>query len=216
MLLLPGEGQEEDRAKIAYQLYLGPGGLQRQDVILIEDRHSLQSVVVPGIVAGLLIGDDVQKDLHYPRLPCQLLRSDGHAIQSIPQGDGPGQFLEGAGGLALEIEVGGGLVEPEGRSPCPDDSGGAVSEVHHLVIGAVVGEGRGSVQGVALHHAALHQTAVVVQGGVVRLIVGGENAVAGRGGGRRQDAAPRHQHCQGHRQDPGLFIPLGHMDSSSI
>ena len=190
MLFLPRQGDEQHRPQVADELHLGSRGLQGQDVVLVEQGHGLQSVVVPGVLAGVFIGNGVHGDLHHAGFARQVLRPDGHAVEAVGDGEGPGEISERLLRLALEVEVGGGLVEPELRDAVPGHRGGAVGEIDHLVVDTAVCQGRGAVQGVALHHAARRQAAVVIQCGVVGLVIGGGHAVAiglrRRGGGEGQ------------------------------
>ena len=176
--LLPGEGQEQHRPQVAHQLHLGAGGLQRQDVVLVEDGHGLQSVVVAGVLAGPLVGDGVHVDLHHALGPSQVLRLCGQTVQGIVDGQGPGQLLKGLCGLALKVEVAGCIGELEHRLAVRRGGGGAVGEVVHLVVLAVVGDGGHAVGDVALHHAAVGQVSVVVGHGVIGLVIQGGHAVA--------------------------------------
>ncbi len=217
MLLLPGEAEEEDGPQVAHQLDLGPLRLQGEDVVLVEQGRGGQGVVVPGVIGGVLIGHNVQQNLHHALLPRQVLRLGGDAVEGIAQGQCPGQVLKGLPGPALEIEVvrhGG--AEPEGGAPLLPHRGGPVGEVFHRVVDAVVRQAVPAVHGVAFYHAALQQVPVVVQRGVVCLVIGGAHAVADdlrRGGGYRQ------RHGQNRRQSQGEYaLPQslpGHSDSSN-
>ena len=208
--LLPGQTHEQHGAQVAHQLDLGPLGLQRQNVILVEQGHGLQGVVVPGVAAGPRVGDDVQQDLHHPLLPGQLLRPSGHTVEGVPQGDGPGQRLEGFLRLALEVEMTGGLFKLKGRPPLPQRHRSAVGEVDHLVVDPVVGELPGPVEGVAFYHTAIQQVAVVVQGGVIGLVIGGGHAVLNGGRPRRNHAGGRRQPSQRQRQGSFFVVVSRH------
>ena len=197
MLLLAGQGQEQHHPQVADKLDLGALRLQREDVVLIEHGHGFQGVVVPGVLAGVFVGHDVQGDLHHAGLPRQILRPGGDAVEGVVEGQRPGQVLERPGGLALKVEVVRGVAaEVEGSGVAAGDRLRAVRQVVDGVVSTVVGDGRSAVEGVALDHAALRQVAVVVQGGVIRLVKGGGDAVADgfRGGGGGDE---------GHRQRPG-------------
>ena len=78
--LLPGQAQEKHRPQVADELHLGAGGLQREDVVLVEDGHGLQRVVPLGVLAGVLVGDGVDLDLHHAGLPGQVLGLGRHAV----------------------------------------------------------------------------------------------------------------------------------------
>ena len=212
MSLFPGEGQKQHRPQVAHQLHLGAGGLQRQDVVLVENGHGLQGVVVPGILAGALVGDGVHIDLHHALGPGQLLRLHGQPVQGVVDGQGPGQLLEGLCGLALKVEVAGDLGELEHRLAVRRGGDGAVGQVVHLVVLAVVGDGGHAVGDVALHHAAVGQVAVVVGHGVVRLVIKRDDPVPD-GLCRRtgQDTGRQHQSAQSHAEPASaqlLFSPL--------
>ena len=201
--LLPGQAQEKHRPQVADELHLGAGGLQREDVVLVEDGHGLQRVVPLGVLAGVLVGDGVDLDLHHAGLPGQVLGLGRHAVQGIVDGEGPGQVLEGLGGLALEVEVLRGVaVKGEDVPPGGGGRHPVIRQVHDLVVVAVVRQGRGAVDGVALYHAALRQVAVVVGQGVVGLVIGGLHPVVHR---QRGDGGEE----QGPRQQAGQHAPEG-------
>ena len=107
VLLLAGKPQEQDRPQVADQLHLGAGGLQGQDVVLVEQAHHLQGVVVSRVFGYRLPGNGVHVDLDHAGLACQIFRLRGHAVQFITDGDGPGQFLERLVRLPFKIEVAG-------------------------------------------------------------------------------------------------------------
>ena len=157
MLLLSGKAEEEDSPQVAHQLDLGPGGLQREDVVLVEQGRGRQGVIVPGVVAGILVWHDVQENLHHALFSRQVLRLGGDAVEGIAQGNAPGQVLKGLLRLALEVEVVRRAVrEAEGgASPLPAHRCRAVGEVHHLIVYAVVRQAVFSVHGAAFYHAAL-------------------------------------------------------------
>ncbi len=217
MLLLSGKAEEEDGPQVAHQLDLGPGGLQREDVVLVEQGRGRQGVIVPGVVAGILVGHDVQENLHYALFSRQVLRLGGDAVEGIAQGNAPGQVLKGLLRLALEVEVVRRAVrEAEGgASPLPAHRRRAVGEVHHLIVYAVVRQAVFSVHGAAFYHAALQQVAVVVQRGVIRLVIRGGHAVADglrRYGGHAQRHRQHRRQRQGGKAFPHGFP--GHNDPS--
>ena len=209
--LLPGQTQKKHRPQVADELDLGAGGLQREDVILVEKRHGLQRVVPLGVLAGVLVGDGVDLDLHHAGLSGQVLGLGRHAVQGIVDGEGPGKVFKGLGGLALEIEVLRG-VAVEGEDVAAGGGGGdpVVRQVHDLVVVAVVRQGAGAVDGVALHHAALRQVAVVVGHGVVGLVIGGLHPVIHRQhGDGGEEQGPRQQAGQHAPEGAGL-LGMGH------
>ncbi len=217
MLLLPGEAEEEDGPQVAHQLDLRPLRLQGENVVLVEQGRGRQGVIVPGVIAGVLIGHDVQENLHHALLPRQVLCLRGDPVEGIAQGEGPGQVLKGPPGLSLKVEViRRALREAEGgASSLPAHRDGSVGEVHHLVVDAVVRQDVFSVHGEALYHAALQQVAVIVQRGVVCLVVSRGHAVADglrRGGGHSQRHRQHRRQGQGGRPFPHA-LP-GHNDSS--
>ena len=210
MLFFPGQAHEQYCAQVAHQLHLGPLGLQGENVVLIEQGHSLQRVVVPGVVAGMFIWHDVQQDLHNSRLSGQVLRLGGHAIEGIPKGDRPGQVLEGLACLALKIKMAGGLAELEGGAPRVCCARGGVCKVDHLVVGSVVGHLIDAVEGIALYHAALQQVSVIIQGRVICLVVSGDNPVVNRVGGHGQPTCARHQPGQHQGGNPFFAVLFCH------
>ena len=217
MLLLSGKAEEEDSPQVAHQLDLGPGGLQREDVVLVEQGRGRQGVIVPGVVAGILVWHDVQENLHHALFSRQVLRLGGDAVEGIAQGNAPGQVLKGLLRLALEVEVVRRAVrEAEGgASPLPAHRRRAVGEVHHLIVYAVVRQAVFSVHGAAFYHAALQQVAVVVQRGVIRLVIRGGHAVADglrRYGGHAQRHRQHRRQRQGGKAFPHGFP--GHNDPS--
>ena len=121
VLLLSGESQKQHRPQVAHQLYLGAGGLQGQNVILVEQGHRRQGVVVFGVLAGAFVGNGVHGYLHHTGLARQVLRLGRHAVEGIMDGQRPGQGLKGRRGLSLKIEVGRGVVrvEAEGGDAAP-------------------------------------------------------------------------------------------------
>ena len=188
MAFLTGQTEEQHRPQVADQLHLGAGGFQRQDVILIEDRHGFQGVVVPGVLAGPFIGHDVQTDLHHAGLSRQILCLGGYAVEGIAHGDRPGKLLEGLCGFALKVEgPGQGLfVQPEGGHATVPGRHRAVGQVDDLIVIAVVCQRSNAVGTVTLHHTAVGEIAVVVRHGVVGLVIGGGHTVPD--GGRRDGA----------------------------
>ncbi len=180
VLLFPGEAEEENRPQVAHQLDLGSFRFQREDVVLVKEGRGRQGVIIPGVAAGALVGHYVQEDFHHTLLPGQVFRPGRDPVEGVAQGDGPGQILKGLLGLAFKVEVVRCAAgELEGGTPfLPGHRGGAVCEVYHLVVSAVVCQAVQAVHGVAFHHAALQQVSVVIQRGVVRLIVHGGHAVA--------------------------------------
>ncbi len=128
----------------------------------------------------------------------QVLRLGRDAVEGVPQRNRPGKVLKGLPGFAFKVEaVRRSAGELEGSLSLPLDGGRAVGEVDHLVIGSVVREGVRAVEGIAFYDAAFQKIAVIVQGGVIRFIVGGRYTVAdgfrrcrdgaGSGQGRRQN-----------------------------
>ena len=80
MLFFSRQGDEQHRPQVSDELHLGAGGLQRQDVILVEHGHGLQGIVVPGVFTGSLIGDGVHFDLHDAGFARQVLCPGSHAV----------------------------------------------------------------------------------------------------------------------------------------
>ena len=80
MAFLTGQTEEQHRPQVADQLHLCAGCFQRQDVVLIEDGHGFQRVVVPGVFAGRFIGDGVQIDLHHAGLACQNMSAEAQLL----------------------------------------------------------------------------------------------------------------------------------------
>ena len=188
MAFLTGQTEEQYRPQVADQLHLGAGGLQRQNVVLIENGHGLQGVVVPGVLAGPFIGYDIQTDLHHAGLSRQILCLGRHTVEGIAHRDRPRKLLEGLCGFALKIEgPGQGLfVQPEGGHAAVPGRHRAVGQVDDLIVIAVVRQGSDAVGAVALHHTAVGEIAVVVRHGVVGLVIGGGHTVPD--GGRRDGA----------------------------
>ena len=188
MAFLTGQTEEQHRPQVADQLHLGAGGFQRQDVILIEDRHGFQGVVVPGVLAGPSIGHDVQPDFHHAGLSRQILCLGRHTVEGIAHRDRPRKLLEGLCGFALEVEgPGQGLfVQPEGGHATVPGRHRAVGQVDDLIVIAVVCQRSNAVGTVTLHHTAVGEIAVVVRHGVVGLVIGGGHTVPD--GGRRDGA----------------------------
>ena len=216
MLLLPGEAEKQHRPQVAHQLDLGARGLQGEDVVLVEQGRGGQGVIVAGVVAGGLVWRHVQQNLHHPPLSRQVLRLGGDAVEGVAEGQRPGELLEGLAGLALEVEVvRRAAVEAEGGPVLPPDRRGAVGEVDHLVVDAVVRQAVRAVEGVAFHHAGLQQVAVVVQGGVVRLVIRGGHAAAdgfhSPGGQSQRDGQDRRQGQGGGAGSQGF--PVHHNSS---
>ena len=107
MFFLTGKSEEQDRPQVADQLYLGAGGVQGQDVVLVEQAHHFQRVIVFRIFGCRLPGNGIHVDLDHAGLTRQIFRLRRHAVQFVADGDGPGQLLEGFVRLAFEIEVAG-------------------------------------------------------------------------------------------------------------
>ena len=206
MALLTGQADEQHRPQVADQLHLGAGGLQRQNVVLIENGHGLQGVVVPGVLAGSFVGHSVQIDLHHTGLAGQVLRLGGHAVEGVAHGESPGQLRKGLRRLAFKIKGIGqvALVQLEHGLTAGLGRGSAVGEVDDLIIVAVVRDGGDAVGAVALHHAAVGQVSVIVGHGVVGLVIGGGDAVIN--GGCR-DGTQGHQGGQG-ATAPSQELPL--------
>ena len=113
MLLFSRQGNKQHSPQIANQLHLGAGGLQGQDVVLVEHGHGLQSVVVPGILTGVFIGNGVYRDLHHAGLAGQVLGPDGNAVEGVGNRQRPGQGLKGRRRLTFEIEMGRSIAPAE-------------------------------------------------------------------------------------------------------
>ena len=201
MTFLAGQADEQHRPQVADQLHLCAGRFQRQDVVLIEDGHGFQRVVVPGVFAGRFIGDGVQIDLHHAGLACQILRLGGNAVEGVAHGQRPGQLLKGLRRFALEIEGAGqiALIQLEHGLAVRPGRLGAVGQVDDLIIVAVVRQCGDAVGAVALDHAAVGQVAIIIRHGVVCLVIGGGHTVID--GGRR-NGAKHHQGGQGAASDP--------------
>lgn len=203
VLLLARQGQKQYRAQIADQLHLGARRLQGQNVVLVEQGHGLQGVVIAGVLAGAGVGDGVHGDLHYAGLAGQVLRLGGHAIQGIVDRKRPGQCLKGRCGLALKVEVRGGVIsEAESNGAVLADRLCSIGQVVDGVIGAVVLQRGGTVERVAFHHTALRQVAVVVQCGVIGLVIDGGHAVADGLRGQRGGGGAQQCRRGGGRQNP--------------
>ena len=106
MLLFSRQGNKQHSPQIANQLHLGAGGLQGQDVVLVEHGHGFQCVVVSSILTGSLVGDGVQGDLHHAGLAGEVLGPGGNAVEGVGDRQRPGQGLKGCRRLAFEIEMG--------------------------------------------------------------------------------------------------------------
>ena len=181
---------------------LSAGGLQRENVVSVEDRGGGKDQIVSGVLRGQRVGGGRQGDLHHPHGPAQLLGGGGYPVQSVGEGQFPGKFLIGPGGLALKAELVGRLAaEVEGYRPVLPPGGlPAVGEVDNLVIDAVVGQKGLASGGVGLDYAAVQQLAVGVQRGVIGLVTAG-GSTGGRGGGDRQAKGQR----EDKGQSPGAF-----------
>ena len=215
MAFLAGQAEEQHRAEVADELHLRAGGLKGEDVVLIEDGHSLERVVIAGILARVLVGDGVHGDLDHAGLAGKVLGLGRHAVERVVDGERPREVFKGLRGLALKVEVGGNgvLSKLKNRLSGGRRGGEAVRQVDDLVIFAVVGEGVGAVGRVAFDHAAFREVAVVVGHGVVRLVVGGLHAVVhGKGGDAAEEQ--RGAHREGRRTAQSGFdtVEIAHDD----
>ena len=197
--LLAGQTDEQHRAEVADELHLRAGSLEREDVVLIENGHRLERIVIAGILARLLVGDGVDADLDHTGLAGKLLSLHRHAVERVVDGERPRQLLEGLGGLALEVEMVGDAALVEGKDrPSADGLGRkAVRQVDDLVIVAVVRERGRAVGRVAFDHAAVGEVAVVVRHGVVCLVIDRLHAVVHGAGGY---AAEQQRRAHGKRR----------------
>ncbi len=178
MLLLPRKDHKEYRPQIAHQLDLRAGGFQGENVVLIKQRRGRENVIVPGVITGGPVGQNVQQDFRHALLPRKLFRLGRYAVHRVPQADGPGQILKGRAGLAFKIEVVRSRpAKLEDRLAVPVLPRGVVRQIHHLVVNAVIRQCFRAVQGIALYHAALQEIAVIVQRGIVGFVVGRRHAV---------------------------------------
>ncbi len=181
MLLLSRQGQKERRPQITYQLDLCARGLQREDIILVKNRHGLQRVVIPRIIAGIFIRHNIQQNFYHALLPRQLLRLCRNTVELITQGNRPRQILKRLFRLPLKVEmIRHGSVKAERRFFSSDRWRSTVGEIHNLIIGAVIRQAVFTVKGITFHHASLQQIAIVIQCCVICLIISRNNTITNR------------------------------------
>ena len=138
--LLAGQADEQHSSQIADELHLCTGGLKGENIVLIENGHGLQRVVVPGVLDSVRVGNGVQIDFHNAGFSGQFLGAGGNAVELVADSQRPRQRLKGTGGLTLKIEMRGRRagVKAEGGHAASGGGNGPVRQVQHLVILAVV------------------------------------------------------------------------------
>ena len=185
MTFLTGQADEQHRTQVADELHLCAGGFEGEDVILIENSHRLERIVIAGILAGVFIGDGVNADLHHAGLSGEILRLRRHAVECIVDSERPGKLCKGLCRFAFKVEVVGNGVLGKLKNRLSGGGRGhkAVRQVDDLIVVAVVREGSGAVGRVAFDYAAVGEIAVVVGHGIVGFVVGRLHAVVyGKGG----------------------------------
>ena len=201
MFLFAGQTQEEDRPQVADQLHLCAGSIQGKDVVLVEQAHHFQGVIVLCIFRSGLAGQRIHVDLHHAGLAGQILRLDGNTVQFIADGDRPGKVFEGFLRFSFKVEVVR-VIRPEAEHVGAVLFRGslAVRQIVDGLVFPIIPDGIHAVADVALHHTGVFQIAVVIQIYVICFIVSGINAVSDLfGKGRRavcQDKRSRQCSCR--------------------
>jgi len=147
MLLLAGQRRKHDQPQIADQLHLSALGFQRKNVVLIEHGGCHQHVIVFGILAGVLVGHQIQSDFHQPVFAREIFSFCGNAVELIGHGYCPWKGLEGLCGFSLKVEMVRLIFRVKLKDGFAVRSGwlSAIGEIVDLVIVAVIRHGRGAI-----------------------------------------------------------------------
>ena len=215
MTFLTGQADEQHRTQVADELHLRAGGFEGENVVLIENGHRLERIVVAGILAGVFVGNGVDADLHHAGLAGKVLSLRRHAVECIVDGKRPGKLRKGLCRFAFKIEVVGNGVLGKLKNRLSGGGRGhkAVRQIDDLIVVAVVREGFSTVGRVAFDYAAVGEIAVVVGHGVVGFVVGRLHAVVhGKGG----DTAEQQNGAHGEGCRPakrmGTAVEIAHGD----
>ena len=166
--VLSGKPEKSGCPEIADRLYLGIRCVQGQDVVQVEGGDAGQHVVVSGIFRSLQVGTGGDLDLNLSLFAREVLGLFRNTVQTVGEGESPGQFLKRSDGLSFKIKmVRSAVSEGKAQGTAAGHRLGAVREIGYRGISAIICDLVGAVQLVAFDDARVGEVSVVIKRDVI-------------------------------------------------